>query len=260
MHITEIVIDKGFEGLNPMQYGRENCEKGHFFGPAIREHWLLHYVVSGNGIFKIGNKRYKITKGDIFIIPPFVKTFYQADLQTPWEYIWIGFTASGALPIQLPDVIHLPEAKSIFKKMEDCALLENGRSAFLAARLWDLFSLILEQNNETHTHIQKAISFIHSEYMNDIKIGDISDLLNLERTYFSALFKKETGKSPQKYLFDFRMEIAARLLTEQNSSPVSVANSVGYTDFFNFSRMFKKHFGLSPKNYKLKYLEEKQRL
>ena len=88
-----------------------------------------------------------------------------------------------------------------------------------------------------------------SEYMNAITVSDISERLNLDRSYFSALFKKRTGKSPQKYLFDLRMETAAKLMKEQEQSPLSAAASVGYTDIYNFSRMFKKAFGMSPRAY-----------
>ena len=53
-----VVSDEGYLGLNPIQFGYENCEKSKFFGPAVRTHWLIHFVVSGFGIFKIGDKEY----------------------------------------------------------------------------------------------------------------------------------------------------------------------------------------------------------
>ena len=51
MERSVIVIDSHFPGLNPVQFGSEECAPGHFFGPAVRTYWLLHYVVSGKGTF-----------------------------------------------------------------------------------------------------------------------------------------------------------------------------------------------------------------
>ena len=86
--------------------------------------------------------------------------------------------------------------------------------------------------------------------MNNITVESIAKYVNLERTYFSVLFKKHTGISPKQYLLNYRMKIAAELLTKNSSSVSVIANSVGYTDIYNFSRMFKKHFGVAPRTYK----------
>ena len=58
MFESEIVIDYQYKGISPMQFGRENCAPGHFFGPSVRTHWLLHYVVSGFGKFEREGETY----------------------------------------------------------------------------------------------------------------------------------------------------------------------------------------------------------
>lgn len=251
--VSEIVVNYGYGGLNPMQFGYEYCEPCHSFGPAVRDHWLLHYVVSGGGTFKIDEKTYHIKAGDMFTIPPYIETYYEADSVTPWHYIWVGFTCDGELPLELPPRIHLPEAKSIFLKMQKCGEKETGRSAYLAARLWDLMATLLERNKSQVDYLEKALSCMHSEYMNGITVSDVAARLNLDRSYFSSYFKKKTGVSPQEYLLNLRLENAAQLMTEQGETPTTAANSVGYSDIYNFSRMFKRKCGLSPRAYIEKY-------
>ena len=56
----EIVIDKNYRGYNPVQFGSETCDPGHFFGPCVRTHWLLHYVVYGCGIFERDGVRHEV--------------------------------------------------------------------------------------------------------------------------------------------------------------------------------------------------------
>ena len=82
-----------------MQFGYEECEKTQSYGPATRTHWLIHFVESGFGIFRIGEKEYKIGPGEMFVIPPYVETCYQADGSNPWSYIWIGFTTEKNFPL-----------------------------------------------------------------------------------------------------------------------------------------------------------------
>ena len=118
---TEIVIDQNYSGLNPVQFGYESCSPSHSFGPAVRTHWLLHYVVSGFGKFEYNNYVYQVKPGEIFVIPPYEKTYYEADHDKPWKYIWIGFTTKDSLPdIFHQPVIHCPSAGEIFAEMIHC--------------------------------------------------------------------------------------------------------------------------------------------
>ncbi|MBO5059491.1 MAG: AraC family transcriptional regulator [Clostridia bacterium] len=259
MH-SVIISDKAYSGLNPVQFGYQSCEKSHFFGPAVRTHWLIHFVVSGFGIFKINGRTYDISPGEMFIIPPYVETYYEADGKNPWHYIWIGFTTNEMLPKKLPHTIRCPEAADIFTKMKECENFSEGRSAYLVARLWDLFALLLGKEKTSNDYVKAALDYIHSEYMNKITVSDIAARLNLDRTYFSAHFKRKTGVSPKQYLLNYRMNLAASLLIDKGI-PVSVAAaSVGYCEIFTFSKMFKHYFGVSPKEYKNKKNEHQSEL
>ena len=244
-----IIGNEGYSGLNPVKFGYENCKKGHFYGPAIRTYWLIHFVVSGYGIFKIEDKEYKVGPHEIFVIPPFVETYYKADKTDPWNYTWIGFTADAELPTFLPHTLKIPEAEEIFNTMKKCEDFFEGRSAFLSARIWDLFAQILAKKIERTDYVKSALDYMHSEYMTGITIGDVADKLNIDRTYFYTIFKKKIGISPQQYLLNHRMNIAASLIKNQNISISTAAYSVGYADISVFSKAFKKHYGISPKQY-----------
>ncbi len=250
MSFTSVIVnDLEYDGLNPVQFGFEDCEKSHFFGPAIRTHWLIHYVVSGYGYFKIQDREYKLGPGEMFIIPPYVETYYEADSKNPWEYIWIGFTSKTALPISLPDTIKCPDALRIFISMKKSENLNGGKSAFLSGKLWELFSILLETENEKKDYIQSALDLIHSEYEKPLAIEEIANRLNLDRRYFSTLFKKKVGVSPKEYLINHRMNMASSLIKDKGVSISVAAYSVGYSDVFQFSKIFKSRFGLSPTKY-----------
>ena len=71
--------------------GMEECDPSHYYGPIARTEFLLHYVLSGKGRFEADKKTYYLGKHDAFLIYPDEMTFYQADEDDPWTYIWIGF-------------------------------------------------------------------------------------------------------------------------------------------------------------------------
>lgn len=247
---SEIIIDKKYPGFNPVQFGYEQCSPSWAYGPAVRPYWLLHYVVSGSGIFERDGVIHKVTPGDIFVIPPFLETFYQADHNDPWYYIWIGFEADC-----LPDnvlsraIIRKPGAGTIFMEMRRCSEKENGKSAFLSSKIWELTALLLENDTVVSNHIDKALSYMNAEYANGISVNDVARKLNLDRTYFSVLFKNSIGTCPIAYLTELRMRKAAELMTKYGQTPSIAAMSVGYFTYSHFSKAFKRHFGRSPRNY-----------
>ncbi len=249
MFYDVIINDKGYSGLNPVEFGFEDCENDSFYGPAIRTYWLIHFVVSGSGIFRIDGKEYQLKPGEMFIIPPYVETYYEANALKPWNYIWVGFTTDSPLPKDLPHILNLPEAAEIFNAMKNCENFSEGRSAYLSARLWDLFAFILGKEKKQSEYVNTSLDLIHSQYMTDITIDKIANRLNIDRTYLYTLFKKKLGISPKQYLFNHRMSIAASLLRDQSSSVATVARSVGYSNMYIFSKMFKQHFGISPSQY-----------
>ncbi len=243
-----LLVESEFSALNVVNFGYESCEKSHHFGPAVRTFWLLHFVESGFGIYKIGDKTYNLKPGEIFVIPPYVETYYEADENSPWSYTWVGFTCEGALPFPLPDVIKCPAAFEIFERMKRCETLSGGKNAFLMARVWELFSLLLEKEKKEPDYAEIALGAIHSEYMQDLSASALAERLSLDRSYFSTLFKERVGVSPGRYIFTYRMTMAASFMLN-GQSVSTAANSVGYNDIYNFSRMFKRHFGMPPREY-----------
>ena len=247
----EIVIDQHYKGYNPVQFGSETCAPGHYFGPSVRTHWLLHYVVYGCGKFERDGIVREVKSGDIFVIPPYEETYYEADMKKPWRYIWIGFTTEEEeIPVLSEPVIHCPGVGPIFEDMFRCGKMENGRSAFLSGKIWELFGVLMDGGEPIAGYVEKALHCMNSEYMHGITVQQVADRLNVNRSYLSELFKEQMGVSPQTYLINLRLEKAAELLTVYGESPTTAGMSVGYPDLYHFSKMFKLHFGMSPRKYR----------
>ena len=247
MHLVPIP-NEGYPGLNPLILGWRQCTPGLQKGPVVHPYWLLHYVTSGAGRFCIRDKVYTVTGGMMFVIPPYVPCSYEADQADPWNYTWVGFSYPTELPVKLEDVMECPGALQYFNAMRICEKRTAGRSAFLCAQLWELFSHLAKKEHQKSDFVDEAIAIIHTEYAGNLTTTVLAERLNMDRSYFSTRFKKRVGVSPGKYLIDMRMRIAANLLAGGAGVGVT-AVSVGYADIYVFSKMFKRFYGMSPSQY-----------
>lgn len=249
-----LLQNRNLRDVNPMECGEEDCRPHYQVGPMAREYYLLHYVFSGKGVYRTGGKAYPVSKGQIFIIHPRDIVYYQADEEEPWHYCWIGFQSSVDLPGLLDRaVLDLPQAEHLFRAMKDCEQTSMDREYYLCGKIYELLALLGQtrtiRGNKTAEHMLEAKNYIDTNYIAQITVEQIADQLNINRCYFSTAFKKHIGKSPQQYLMNVRLEKAAELMAEHGYTVSAAALSVGYADIFNFSKMFKRKYGMSPTAY-----------
>lgn len=252
--------------LELINTGYEECKQAKSFGPAIRSYFLFHYIYEGKGTYVIDNRKYELNTGQMFLIFPGDLTFYRADDTDPWVYAWIGFAGKGSSEfvdllglsrqdpiLTIPCGIGFEDTLKELSSIHSFGFAENFYSISL---MYKLFSKLLSgvQKQDTsrisymaNEYVETVKSYIRNNYQNSVTISNIAKMIGIDRTYLFTLFKKNTGKSIQRYLIDYRLEKAADLLTTSKLPVLETAFSVGYTDQFTFSKAFKKKYGLSPK-------------
>lgn len=121
-------------------------------------------------------------------------------------------------------------------------------------------NLVTARSRSTQSFVSKAKEHVRSQYADvQLSLAQICERLGVSNSYFSTVFKKETGKSFVSYVTDYRMEQAARLLIETNEKSYVIAQKVGYTDPNYFSYVFKRKFGVSPSKCRAEHIKsEKQ--
>ncbi|MBE6589866.1 MAG: AraC family transcriptional regulator, partial [Ruminococcaceae bacterium] len=187
---------------------------------------------------------YPVHAGEAFLIRPDETTLYYASKESPWSYVWIGFDGVLSKRFEI-----LPPVFSYSRNWgeEMLAACENdGMSEYrIAALLFSLYAELFASEKPHNHYVRRVKNHIDTRYMEEIRVEEIAERMNLDRRYLSRLFKEKTGRSMQEYLISVRMEAAKKHLAK-GASVTEAAKLSGYEDVCNFSKMFKREVGMSP--------------
>ena len=268
-HFSLELTNRDFKDLFLCTCGIHECPPGHSYGPAIRPYYLIHYIIDGCGTYYVNDQKYKLSKNQGFLINPNKLTFYQADKDNPWKYLYISFdgekvdTYMNSIGLYGDNLTFTYDKDDNLKNhlidMLNHSTLSTSNELKLQGLLYLFFSDLAsistkpykEKNSFENTYITKAIEFIEKNYDNAyIKFSDISNYLCLNRTYITSLFNKHLNTSPQKFLMEFRIRKSEELLHQTDLPVGDIARSCGYSDPLAFSKSFKKFKGISPTLYR----------
>lgn len=130
------------------------------------------------------------------------------------------------------------------------SLEANSRMLHLFARLLETQGDIKKLTKEEKNLAKDAKNYMDRMYSRDIRIQDVAGILHVHPNYLSTLFRREYDQSPREYLRKVRMNQAKLLLTTTEYSISDISSDVGYTNPFQFSKVFKSCYGISPTEYR----------
>ena len=272
--LFSVFTNENFVDLGLYQYGWERFDPSHSFGPAVRNHYLFHYVISGTGILYADNSggetvTYRIKSGQGFMLFPHQINTYVADNALPWEYVWLEFDGLRArevvdlagLSVNSP-VYHAANGDLRNEMKNEMLYIANhsDQSVFhLIGHLYLFLDYFLRSSSSFRSshdsgvrdfYIKEALSFIEQNFQYEISVEDIAASCGLNRSYFGKIFRAAVGRSPQEFLIHYRMTKAAELLKLTSLSVADIGNAVGYPNQLHFSRAFKGVYQQSPRNWR----------
>lgn len=233
---------------------------------------VLILVTEGTLHITSGGEKYDVSKGEYILLPADEEHFGNAPSEGRLSYLWAHFKTEVPFEIYQSGVTEsfaaaFPEYGStqnsrremLFRQLLDFSRREELYSEALPACSMALLLMELTQEhiddlNEIKKNISPAIisarEWIKANCHRQLSASDIAAEFHYNTEYFSALFKKETGVPLIGYLNKCRIEAAKNLLSSENVSIKEAAFSCGFNDEKYFMKMFRKHEGMTPMQYK----------
>lgn len=237
------------------------------------EYIRLCTIISGEKNLKIKGKQYKYDKNQIMLLSPYAEV--EMEIEKPTEALVIEISdkliesvknkVSLDFSIEYNDDFNelLLERTStnfdnVLKKISKLSLEKNKDKNFLI----DLYSqeLVYDMlhmkeinfmlNSNLNNPINKSIKIMKDNILEKITITDIADELNMSVSNFSSKFKSVVGVSPNIYLRSLKLNKAKRML--KSRSVTQVSSELGYDNISYFIKLFKRNYGITPKQYLLK--------
>ena len=250
--------------------GYEKCQSKHRFGPSLRDNYIVHFVISGKGRYTVNDTTHHLGAGDFFLIRPNELINYEADVEDPWEYYWIGFSGNKVKEIlqtngmgvkdYIGQVDTKEELREKFESFIQSDFFDDSQKLANQAYFYDIFSFFKIHNEGVEMEVRVSQRTKYSEafllyvennyYREDLTIEEIAKSMYLHPSYFSQVIKEELGLNALKYLNLYRMNKASQLLKTTELSIEEISSAVGYENRHSFSRAFKNRFHSSPTEYK----------
>jgi AraC-like DNA-binding protein len=268
------VVDCGFNRIEPGSVYPATPEKhlpDYLFtwkeGRTLDEYQLV-YISKGRGVFETEETgRVRVEEGQAFLLFPGVWHRFRPVKTVGWDENWIGF--KGDVADRIMDEFFSPE-KAVIRVGQDQELLHLMRSIvgitdaapagfkqIMGARALEALAIVRSRSmnirrvdREVAKKVQKARQYLVEHYRESIDTEALARKLGLSISRFRAVFKEHTGVAPHQYQIDVRMNLARHWLTESSHSISEIADMLGFSSVFYFSRLFKRKEGVSPSVYR----------
>ena len=276
-----IVLTAHSAGLSITTFGKSHTYPGHYYGPAMRPYYLIHYILSGKGVFQSyhGDSRtYRLHQGQGFLIEPGFVNRYESDASEPWSYIWVAFSGSEARSIieslglsqEEPIFSCTPEQGRALEKCIDRMLefqdVQLANSFRRMAQLNEFLAILAEAQKDTlpsaraDDYVASGLAYIRSHLSEPFTVQNLADYLRLNRSYMTTLFKEKIGMSPHEYIQQCPITKSGHLLESSSLSIETIAYSCGYAKTDSYTRAFQRQKGMSPSAYRRLCRENKYSL
>lgn len=231
---------------------------------------LLEYTVSGRGLYRSGSSSFHAPAGHLVVFKPNVPQDYGMDPETgAWDHIWLTFQPRASWyewmhwPEEFPGVLHLalpqPLRRHVLNRLKEMHAILRGpmprRLDFLMNGLEELL-LRCDTINPESAHsrldprIHAALEYLCSKSQGRVTIADLSAHCHISASRLAHLFRQQVGQTPMQYLERHRMERASGLLLMTTRSIGEIAYEVGFQNPLYFSRVFRRHQHLSPREFR----------
>ena len=247
--------------------GLEYCNLNYTVERDKFEYYGLEYIVSGMCQLTLAKKTYQLKAGSIFCYGPRTHHKIENNGNTQLVKFFVDFRGpavrkflgepffKNVRPYQMPNLRSMHE---LFIQLLETGK-EGGRNAqkilrliltLVGAQVQDKAIDLDEYTSQSYTTFERCLSVIEQNYLTLTSVADLAKSCHVSTGYMSRIFKKFAEESPSEMLMRMKLNRAGELLLQQHLLIKEVADRIGYDDPYHFSRLFKQHYGMSPKHFR----------
>ena len=259
------------QGLIPLAAATATSTDPRMEQPALgRQEAQLLYCTKGGGWCEIGGCRYRISTGDLYVIPAAEPRLYGTDHANGWTFYWVHAAGSNLefflqqlqVTRQRPMIKIGEDLRVVGWMLELIELLDSACRAsellYASQTLAHLLSSLACRRpepcrrTESVSHrIERTIDYMRQHLDEPLRAVTLAGVANMSLPHYFALFKRSVGTTPIDYFIKLRIEQARRLLAQTPWSIKEIASSLGYEDPLYFSRVFKAVTQATPSDYRV---------
>lgn len=236
--------------------------------PKGRKDYQLLYIASGQGHFFINGQERVVSAGNIIVYLPGQPQEYVYFKDDKTDVYWVHFTGSDVekiidyYNIRLSEnIIYIgtsPDYQWLFGQIiQEMQLCRPRFEELISLLLRNIFILISRNlikanraDNSLENEVELAMHYFRENYRSEINVEDYALSRGMSASNFYRVFKQISGSTPLQYILKLRLSNAQNLLENSNLSIAEIASAVGYENPLYFSRLFNKHIGVSPSEYR----------
>ena len=232
-------------------YNTENNKKHQ----KERSCWAIVVKYEGETIYTSNGKKYISNKNNIVLLPK--GSCYKWVCTKRGHCAILEFECANTCEDLFG--FKVKDGEEIYRILKKIEYIRSVRNPFYEtesiSECYLALLKLLKSNQSKYTPTDKqiklepAIEYIEKNYNKPLNNDFLAGLIGVSTVYFRKLFSDVCGKSPGKYITDLRMKKAAEMLKSDYGTISDIAQSVGYSSIYDFSRAFKKYTGISPSKY-----------
>ncbi|MCA0753514.1 AraC family transcriptional regulator [Paenibacillus sp. N4] len=264
-YLSNVAIDLITVNVNKVAAGWRDID-------YIPDYSKLYFICEGDGWLKIGDTEYHPKSGELILMPEGVKQSYSCINDNLYFKYWCHFSAKigdmnlfnllelndysvKADPAYIGDVFgsmvtHATSGTVYGKLLAKSKLMELFAYFFMNADL----ERISYHNLPYVEKLAHVISYIDANIERNMTIQELAGIAFLHPNYLIRLFKQQIGLPPIQYITVKKITKAKELLISTRGSVGEIAEQLGFSDLFYFSKQFKKNVGMNPTEFRKQML------
>lgn len=251
-----------FQNTHPLMLnctGYEELVPSHDLRIGDREDYYIMLVDSGTMRLTFDNERRSVnmTVNHLVVISP--HTPYRFVCKEGCKYYWMHITGGqieeyirwAELPLNTVVSVMNTEALSLlFKQLFN--LFQNQDELFYMETMGQVMHILAVMGRmiQKPSVLEKSIAYMHRHFAEPISVEDLARMEAKSVSQYRKDFVAKFGQSPKQYLTELRLSVACHLLKATEDKVEFIAQQSGYEDYHYFCRLFHRHIGCTPTEYR----------